>query len=364
MESGKSLFGLLAMLCLLISCVQNKKQISSQPEAQKSARLIVKDSLIIPSKISIRGLDIDESGAVWFSGPSAIWGRYMNGKWHTDSCPTKWRFDFRDVEALGESNAIIMSVGSPARIYLLEIGENGESQAGTTYHNDHPDIFLDGMDFWNGGNGIAFGDPLDDGHLLMMTTDHGNSWTRIPTGSLPDSLTPEAGFAASGTSIVCVGDSTAIVGFGGKQARVLITHDRGISWKAVKTPVLHGESSQGIYSLAFANEEMGVAVGGQWDRPDSCPSSRAYTLDGGTIWKPGTGVDAYRSCVTYVRDSVFIASGRTGTDISYNGGKTWELLDSTGYFAINFAEGKLSGAGTRRTDSTAIVEILELSLAK
>ncbi len=91
--------------------------------------------------------------------------------------------------------------------------------------------------------------------------------------------------------------------------------------------------AKGIYSIAFKDELNGVAVGGNWENPD-CDSSKVYTNNGGQTWHLSEGIQDFRSCVTYVKEDTYISTGTSGTDISYDGGKSWKLLDSIGFNAI------------------------------
>ena len=101
--------------------------------------------------------------------------------------------------------------------------------------------------------------------------------------------------------------------------------------------MLHGAGAKGIYSIAFKDALNGVAVGGNWENPD-CDSSKIYTNNGGQAWYLSKGLQHFRSCVTYVQDDTYISTGTSGTDISYDGGKSWVLLDSVGFNAILFNE--------------------------
>ena len=238
--------------------------------------------------------------------------------------------DLRDIHVLSDSSILGMGIASPGHIWKIK---KGETEWSKVYSNMDSLVFMDGMDFWNDSVGLVYGDPLSGYHFILKTTNGGETWSRISSENIPKNLEIEAGFAASGTGIVCKENGTAYIGLGGDKARVLISKDYGDNWSVVETPLLHGAGAKGIYSIAFKDELNGVAVGGNWENPD-CDSSKIYTNNGGQTWYLSKGLQHFRSCVTYVQDDTYISTGTSGTDISYNGGKSWTLLDSVGFNAI------------------------------
>jgi len=238
--------------------------------------------------------------------------------------------DLRDIHVLSDSSILVMGIASPGHIWKIKKGEKAWRKV---YSNMDSLVFMDGMDFWNDSVGLVYGDPLSGFHFILKTIDGGENWSRIPQENIPENLEIEAGFAASGTGIVCKENGTAYIGLGGNKARVLISKDFGENWSIVETPLLHGSGSKGIYSVAFKDELNGVAVGGNWENPE-CDSSKIYTNNGGQTWYLSEGIQDFRSCVTYIQDDTYISTGTSGTDISYNGGKSWKLLDSIGFNAI------------------------------
>jgi len=279
-----------------------------------------------------RGLDIYENTA-WVAGTHNSLLEFDFSVAHSNilHLPVD-EGEYRDLDCLGSGEFHLLQILKPASIkkYTLEKGD-----LDTTYESDFAEAFLDGLAFWENGNGLAFGDPLDGFHYVLKTNDKGKSWNRIPENKLPAALEIEAGFAASGTSIVCVGDGVAYIGLGGTKARVLKTEDYGESWVVLETPMLHGTGGKGIYAMAFKDELNGVAVGGNWENT-SCDSSKIFTTDGGASWQLALGIQEYRSCVMHYKNKIYIATGTSGTDISYDNGQSWELLDSIGFNALQF----------------------------
>ena len=119
-------------------------------------------------------------------------------------------------------------------------------------------------------------------------------------------------------------------------------------------PMATGAASKGVFSLAFADSLNGIAVGGDYQLPDTAEGSGAFTSDGGATWRRASqSPRGYRSGAALTRLGgrlVAVATGTRGTDVSFNGGATWSPLDSLGLNAIQFTSGGIAiavGAGGR-----------------
>ncbi len=100
--------------------------------------------------------------------------------------------------------------------------------------------------------------------------------------------------------------------------------------------------SSGIFSLAFADARNGVAVGGDYKQTEQDERVIALTSDGGLTWRlpKGPALTGYRSAVAYLpgtRGRSLVAVGPTGTDLSTDGGETWQRLGKSGFHAAGFA---------------------------
>jgi len=245
----------------------------------------------------------------------------------------------RDLESIN-GRVHVLSIGSPG--YLKEWHTTSNDSSGnlwkTNYYNTDTSVFMDGMDFWKNGAGLVHGDPLDGYHFILRTENAGRDWMRIGRDQLPEPIQDEAGFAASGTGVVCVGNGVGYIGWGGVKARVFKTTDYGVTWEVLETPVAHGKAGKGIYCMAWKNESEGVVAGGNWEDPtaDSC---YAFTKDGGETWTLGSGGSGYRSGICHAEDDIYFSVGTNGTDISVDGGATWKQIDKENMNAIQAAEG-------------------------
>jgi|TARA_B110000914_G_scaffold223574_1_gene239357 photosystem II stability/assembly factor-like uncharacterized protein len=285
----------------------------------QSISLVTLDSRV---ESSFRGLSVVNQKVVWVSGTGGTVLRTIDGgkNWENISVPNMEKIDFRDVEGFNKNTAIVMGIASPARFYkTTDGGQNWK----LVYFDDREGVFFDGMSFWNKNDGIAFSDPVDGQHLLIRTTDGGNTWHEIPKEGFPHKLNPEFGFAASGTGIPVQGRKTVWLGMGGVKSRVFKSEDGGMNWSVAETPVVHGGQSTGIYSVAFKNKKVGISVGGDYTN-QSIKNTMAYTNDGGATWHlPEKQTHQYRECVAHYRGNIFFAVGPSGFDMTTDNGKNW-----------------------------------------
>ncbi len=307
-----------------------------------------KEVLITPLKTladsSMRGLYSVDEKITWASGSNGyVLHTTDNENWLTYQ-DTSWSgLDFRDIHAFNEKEAIIMSSGDGCKMYKTF---DGSKSWDLVYENNSKGIFFDGMDFWDETHGIAFSDPIDNRLYIIETKDGGNSWSELKSIELPKTLDGEAGFAASGTGIVCSGDGTVFIGSGGGAiSRVFVSHNSGKTWDVIDTPMMKGEAS-GIYSMTFLDELHGVAVGGNYLDSANTEGNCIITSDGGLTWErsllPPTG---YRSGVCHNGNGVLIATGRNGIDVSFDKGINWKHVTDDAYYScvMNGDSGWLTG---------------------
>ena len=317
--------------------------VACQPEPKKIK--IDFETIDLHLDNSFRGISVVNESIVWISGTNGTLVRSsVSGDWEVTQVEGAENLDFRDVVAFDENTALAMNAGFPGVIYKTQ---NGGLDWRIVYNNQDSAIFLDGLKFWDELNGIAFGDPIN-GHMVIITTnDGGETWMQTPSENTPEKLEIEGGFAASGSSIVVKEGGYAWVGMGGTKARVFFTSDYGMSWDVVETPMLCGGNMKGIYSMAFKDAKNGIAVGGEY-RNENPPQSRAYTSDGGKSWKLGAGVDQYRSGAVFLFDDIYLATGLSGTDITYDGGRNWEAISEIKLHGMQYVADKKVGYGMGR----------------
>ncbi len=326
-------------IVLTISCVALAGALLAQDHDAKSVELKLQ---MQPSGLtsSLRGLCAVSDKIAWVSGTRGSFARTLNGgqTWSADSVAGATNLDFRDVQAFDASRAILMSAGAGelSRIYKTDDGgKNWQLQ----HLNKIAEGFFNGFAFWDENNGILVGDPVNGQLFVMLTADGGNTWQPLPAASAPAVVQGEYGFAASGTNLAVHGKNHVWIATGGAIARVFYSSDRGKTWNVAVTPIVSGNASSGIFSIAFRDENHGVIVGGNYQEPNAAQANAAFTTDGGKTWelikKPASM--EYRSCVAYFTPSLLVAVGPSGSDYSNDGGLTWARFSSEGFHTLSFA---------------------------
>jgi photosystem II stability/assembly factor-like uncharacterized protein len=153
----------------------------------------------------------------------------------------------------------------------------------------------------------------------------------------------ESCFAASGTCLRIDKRGRAWFVTGGARSRLFYSRNYGKDWTSSEIPVLSGKSSQGAFSIALSDERNAVVVGGDYADAKSSAKNCAITSDGGFKWRsPEISPGGYRSCVEYISGKTFICTGTTGSDISFDRGKTWKNFDTVNFNVVRKAKkGKL-----------------------
>ncbi len=295
------------------------------------------------TRAALRGLSAFSAEVVWASGSQGTILRTTDGgaHWMRLAVPGAAALDFRDIQAFSAQLAYALAVGANGGIYkTTDGGATWVKQYGNTTRA--AGFFLDDLAFWDKDHGLALGDPLNGHFLLLRTTDGGQQWQ--PVTDTPPALAGEGAFAASGTTLVAGPHGLAWFATGGRSgARLFRSPDQGRTWSVADTPLsAPGWSGAGIFSLAFyKNGEFGIAVGGDYTRPDDRDHAAAVTSDGGATWRLATTPPGgYRSGVAYVPGSQgrsAIAVGPNGSDMSRDGGATWAPLGGEGFNAVAFA---------------------------
>lgn len=315
----------LILLVVCINCTSTDQKIdTSKPESNTGSLL--------------QAISIIDAKTAWISGHEATFLRTIDGgkSWEAFKHESD-TLQFRDLHAIDEDNIILMSAGPGAasRIFRFSTAYGWKE----TYVMDHPEGFLNTIEFWDDEKGLAFGDSFN-GHLFVLkTTDGGNTWYRIDPKKIPPAGKGEGGFAASGTCITTLPGGKAWIATGaGGNARVLSTTDFGETWKSIDTPMPKGPMA-GTFSIRMATEQLGTLSGGDLEK-ESPSDHLALTEDGGETWQlvkePVIKGTLYGSDLVQLKDQWYwFICGPNGMDYSTNLGETWQNLDTLNYWAID-----------------------------
>jgi photosystem II stability/assembly factor-like uncharacterized protein len=294
----------------------------------------------------LRGVSAVSDRVAWASGANGTIVRTADGgaTWQTLAVPNAEKLDFRDIDAIDDQTAYVLSIG-PGELSRI----NNTTDAGATWTeqfvNRDPNAFYDAMAFWDANRGIAVSDSIDGQFVVITTTDGGRNWTRVPPAALPAALPNEGFFAASGTNVVVLPPNHVWLGTGAaSESRVLHSSDGGRTWTLAKTPLASGPSS-GIFSIAFSDARNGLIVGGDYKVEAGAVDNAAITSDGGASWTPVKGLSGFRSVVAYTsRDGRnVVAIGPSGSDFSTDGGRTWTAVPGPGFHAFSLSPSQTIG---------------------
>jgi photosystem II stability/assembly factor-like uncharacterized protein len=327
----------------------------------------------------LRGIHAVGGGVAWASGTEGTVLRTEDGGYMWQQCampPGAEKLDFRGIWAWDSDTAIVMSSG-PGDLSRIYKTTDGCSHWKLMFMNPDKDGFWDAMVFWDREHGEVVGDPVerraltgvkittddglnpDDGSgnfpaqeaarletrfAVFVSSDGGQTWGEDEGAAFQNDPKRSDAFAASNSSLVRL-PSLGWFGIGGLDGSFVyrgirasdITSHEGLFWQKIPVPISSGTETSGVFSLDFRGSQHGVAVGGNYKKPNESAGTAAWTADGGEHWtatvKPPHG---YRSAVAWDADAkAWIAAGTNGSDISYDDGRTWAPLDYGNWNALS-----------------------------
>lgn len=239
--------------------------------------------------------------------------------------------ELRDIFVESE-NSICAMQSNDTCYFIKSISTSNEIQNFVLFTETKFNTFLDAFDINQNGYGVMLGDPVEGIFQVFITKDFGQKWSKVSHTTLITEQ-GEAGFAASGTTVQVINDSTYYFISGGKASNLYLSNDFGKTWIKKAIPFVHSEAS-GPFSMCFWNPLEGIVVGGDYTKANDTISNCFITKDGGETWsKPIKTTSGYKSCVIKAGNTLY-ACGTNGMDISTDLGLTWYKLNNYNTFSI------------------------------
>ncbi|MFJ8162653.1 WD40/YVTN/BNR-like repeat-containing protein [Streptomyces sp. NPDC096136] len=305
--------------------------------------------------VRFRGLAAVGRDTAWLAGSKGTVLRTRDGgrSWQDVSPPgaVAEQLELRDIEAFDARRAVALSIGEGGASRILRTEDGGANWA-EAFRNPDPRAFYDCLAFFDSRHGLAVSDPVDGKFRVLATDDGGRDWRVLPDAGMPQALSGEAGFAASGQCLAASGPRDVwLATGGGASARVLHSADRGLTWRVADSTLPGGDPARGVFALAFRDRTTGLAVGGDHRTGQASPLAAARSADGGRSWtRAATPPAAYRSGAAwypYGRTAA-LAVGPTGTDVTLDAGRSWRALDGGSFDTVACAaDGACWAAGEK-----------------
>lgn len=296
-----------------------------------------------------RGLCAVSRTVCWASGSNGTYARTIDGKnWVARQVPGAEKLQFRSVAAFDADHAFLLAIGPGDQSRIYHTDDGGATWA-LQFVNDDPKAFYDAIAFWDPMHGIAFSDPVNGKIPILRTSDGGRHWSLASNGGMPESLSDEGAFSASGACLVVRGTRDAWIATGGAAvSRVFNTSDRGRSWSVSETPIPAGKETSGVFGLRFRSSREGIAVGGDYKNPSEGVSQVALTHDGGKSWELSPFCpEGLKECAGYMGRTIVVV-GPTSSEVSHDDGRTWSRVSGPeGLHTCGFSRGVGWAAGDK-----------------
>ena len=212
---------------------------------------------------------------------------------------------------------------------------------------------------WGTGRGFGTEDVALDGVAFAAS----NSSAFVPFQALPNCRpVPECATSRSWIGVGGKGGARILMGFSNMTDVCLGPKDKWtdelrFAWsKGLPVPLAGGTDSSGVFSVGFRVEVIpieqfpdkivpngrgdykhGIAVGGDYAKPNDPIGTAAWSTDSGGTWTASiTPPHGYRSSVQWSESlRAWITVGTNGSDISRDDGKTWQPLDTGNWNALS-----------------------------
>lgn len=292
---------------------------------------------ILNDKISIRALELYDN-KVWYSGTDSKFG-FVDLKDYKNQKQVRLSEEKLQFRTLGQNKTSFYAINieSPARFFKID---KKDLKSQVIFKDTAKTAFYDALHFVNDKLAYTFSDA-DKDHLLKLAVYKDGKWNMFKNNvTLNDG---EAAFAASNANISS-SKKYLWIATGGKASRILRMNLKDDKIELFNTPIIQGESSQGMYSIDFFEDRFGIAAGGDYTKQDANINNIATSNDAGKTWQiQASGQNAgYTTCVKIKPGSKgkeIVAVGDKHISYSSDFGKTWtKISDEKGFFVCQWID--------------------------
>lgn len=295
---------------------------------------------LLSDKISIRALEVYDN-KIWYSGTDSKFGYVdlKNAKNQKQIKLSEEKLQFRTL-AQDKNAFYTINIESPAYFFRIDKKNldfkiiNGD---------DDKKAFYDALHFYK-NRFYTFSDPNEKLDLKFFEFYYENDTFFSKFYTNLKLKQDEAAFAASNTNIAS-SKNYVWIATGGNSSRIIRLNLKNEKIEVFTTPFVQGISSQGIYSIDFANDKFGIAVGGDYTKQSENINNIATSTDAGKTWQiQASGKNAgYTTCVKIKPGSKgkeIISVGDQHISYSSDFGKTWtKISDEKGLFVCEWIDG-------------------------
>jgi photosystem II stability/assembly factor-like uncharacterized protein len=292
------------------------------------------NSVSIPSQASFRALKA-KGDHIWAGGTQGTVGHSRDGgrTWEFTQVPNAENLDFRDLAIVNEQEIMLMSAGpseeGKARIYA---SNDGGKNWTLRLNNTAGGYFFDCLQ-WDSKNKKAWllADPIEQ-RLALFGLSKDYAIPINPTKS-PLLQTKEAFFAASGSSMIQLGNKIHLIGGGADSVKIYQYNIDRDSWTSIPLKVNAGEA-KGYFSIGAKNKKTLWAVGGDYRKLNESSIPILMSQDGGMHWTPMDNTPKFYMEKVIWAKPYWIVSGPSQSAAYHEKTKSWKRLGDSHYHNI------------------------------
>lgn len=283
-----------------------------------------------PDSVHARGIQIYEQVIYTANSNGHVYSLNLKSG-EKQQLTTKAHPELRDIY-VKNANEVSAMQSNDTCYFIQSSSLSNENQNFVLFTEAKFNTFLDAFDINQHGFGVMLGDPVEGLFQVFTTKDFGKNWDK-KLDPILRTKQGEAGFAASGTTVQVINDSSYYFISGGKASHLYQTFDFGKTWHKQTIPFISSEAS-GPFSINFWNKDDGIVVGGDYTKPNDTLANCFMTHDGGKTWtKPTKTTSGYKSAVIKAGNTLY-ACGTNGMDVSADLGNTWYPLNHYNTFSM------------------------------